>query len=153
MARILTLFFPKVTFYRSSSMVFHVFTQLKQWWVFLNYTRTYFILCNFDFERLCWLHSSAASASEFRIPIQMECSEEAWVIKITLISSWVGLQIIFLKSQLHQSFQVLQVTNRYVQYGWFFTGEPFDRLLFDMFLHLVLKVFWCELEYSSTPVE
>ena len=27
----------------------------------------------------------ALSASAFRIPIQIECSEEAWVIKITLI--------------------------------------------------------------------
>jgi hypothetical protein len=45
------------------------------------------LCCKISISKALLITASAASASSFKIPIQMECSEEAWVIKITLISS------------------------------------------------------------------
>ena len=89
MALIFTLFFPKVL----------NILPLKPWWFFMfsptkaimqrffSTIQGSILFCEISTSKALLIASSATSASEFRIPMQIECSDEACVIKITLIFS------------------------------------------------------------------
>jgi hypothetical protein len=91
------------------------------------------LCCKISISKALLITASAASASSFKIPIQMECSE-AWVIKITLISSSDSTSKVFLMSLLHHTgpSRVIKV----IFSIWLipFTGWPLEIEVFEIYV-------------------